>query len=162
MIPPNKHQYRYIIWLKDGTNLTTEPVRDLKVLLRQAYKLAETQPDADQLKSNIKDVINAIREQEANTDKTTKQIAKEKADRKKSIALYQELARKNLDIDPFEEVVDVSSPDLDAVLSVPRNKGDKPRSKDYAYIKAWRAKKKAQQAAAGIQPKKRGRPRTTA
>lgn len=159
MTKPTK--YKYIFHLPDGTKRETEPVVGLVKLLRVAYQVVEANPDAfdeKQAKTEIKEVIGELREAVAFIEKTNKGTAKEKADRLKSIELHEKLAKKKQAGIQDEDIWDGQSPDLEAVLAVPPAKGI-PRSKDYAYVKAWREKKKAQQLAAGIEPKKRGRPR---
>lgn len=149
-----KTTYRYIIRYPDGT--CADVIADnLKSLLVSAYNQVRNRPDEKAYQKQIKSNIDAVREAHAFYIKCNKELAKEKASRQKAIELAAKTNATSNQID--NRCLDANA-SLEEVLAIKRAPGDKPRSKDYAYMKAWRAKRKAGLAAmeaAGIKPKKK-------
>ena len=151
-----KTNYRYILRYPDGTSEDVH-ANNLKSLLLCAYQRVRFRPDVKAYQKQIKADIDAIRDAIKFYTKTNKDLAKEKANRQKAIDLA---AKSNATSSQNEDQWGDTEPSLEEVLAVKRQPGDKPRSKDYAYIKAWRAKRKAELAAqedAGIKPKKKAK-----
>ena len=124
-------KYKYIIHTKSGQHHATEPQTDLSRLLVEAKRLialvCETDDEINQQNKLVKPVIDGIRDHLKEIDVQAKLAGKKSPD--KQPRGKRGPARKPLPdfLPPYEEL------DLDPNI---------PPSKQYAYVKWWRQKKR--------------------